>query len=166
MHLRLTRMFGVRLILHYTDVGNRRIGCRYLVVTEGRISGDTMPISGRVASALPGMKGPRQSGSGLAEAGSCGVGPLSSKSDETERTSDSSASSIGRGRILTGSLVATPASWEENRPSVVLRISTQIVLSEVGDVAGSRQYRRKEEARQDVAKPPLWMATLGEPFQR
>lgn len=39
-----------------------------------------------IASALPGMEGPRQCGSGLAEAGSCEAEPLSSQLDETERT--------------------------------------------------------------------------------
>jgi hypothetical protein len=58
----------------------------------------------------PGNGGTSAVRPGLAEAGYCGTGPLSSKSDETERASASSTLSIGSRRILAGSSVAMPAS--------------------------------------------------------
>ena len=50
-------------------------------------------------------------------------GPLSNKSDETERSSASSASRVGRRRILAESSVAMSANWD-GRP--IMRRSENI----------------------------------------
>ena len=72
------------------------------------------------------------------------TGHLSSYSDETERSSASSASRIGRRRILAGSSVAMPPNWDDNRISAVLRTTIQVVLSEMLAInVGSLRFSRR-----------------------
>ena len=72
------------------------------------------------------------------------TGSLSNMSDETERFSASSASRIGRRRILAGSSVAMPANCDANRLGAVLRTTTQVVLSEMLPIStGSLRFSRR-----------------------
>ncbi len=72
-----------------------------------------------LGSAIPGWR----------KVGPYRAGPLATKSDETERSSASSASRIGHHRRLAVSSVAMPANWNQNGIGALLGTTTQIVLS-------------------------------------
>ena len=87
--------------------------------------------SGRVADARPGMEGgvggaTRADADAPIELGRCRAGRT-----KLRRSSASSASRIGRRRILAGSSVAMPANWAANGLSTVLRIDSGFVLGEM-----------------------------------
>ena len=72
------------------------------------------------------------------------LGPCRASRTKLSASSASSASRIGRRRILAGSSVAMPANWDENRISAVLRTTTQIVLSEILTInIGSLRFSRR-----------------------
>lgn len=80
-------------------------------------------------------------------------GPLSSSSDETECSSAPSASRIGRGRILAGSWVGKSTDGDEDRIRVVMKTTTQMVLSETSTVGiGNKRFSR----RRVTCPQPLW----------
>ncbi len=87
-----------------------------------------------LGSAIPGSR----------KVGPYRAGPLATKSDETERSSASSASRIGHHRRLAVSSVAMPANWNQNGIGAILGTTTQMVVSETFTInTGSPRYSRR-----------------------